>query len=156
MRVEDIMTHEVQSCRPDETLEHAAQLMWDGDFGVVPIVDGERRVVGMLTDRDICMSAYLQGLPLARILVSSAASRGAFSIRRDDPVTAAEAEMRVHRVRRLPVVDDAGHLVGIVALHDLARHYRGGWGRDATNADDLARTLSVISEPRDHIQHAAE
>jgi acetoin utilization protein AcuB len=53
MLVRDIMTDDVQSCRAGDSLQLAAKLMWDGDFGCVPVVDEERRVIGIITDRDI-------------------------------------------------------------------------------------------------------
>ena len=72
MKVKDLMTSDVKSCREYNTLHTAAQVMWDYDIGCVPIVDHENRVIGMLTDRDVCMSAYLQGVPLTAATVTSA------------------------------------------------------------------------------------
>jgi CBS domain-containing protein len=60
----DLMTTNAKSCGTMDNLERAAQIMWENDCGVVPVVDGSERVVGMVTDRDICMAAYTQGQPL--------------------------------------------------------------------------------------------
>lgn len=150
MRVRELMTHDVRSCRPHQTLNEAAQAMWEADCGAVPVVDDGRRVVGMLTDRDICMAAYTQGKPLAAILVKSVMTKQVLSCRPDDELAAAERTMQQARVRRVPVVDGEGRLTGILALGDLARQA----GRDKTSkaravsADEIAATVSAVSEPR--------
>jgi CBS domain-containing protein len=64
MKVSDLMTTAVRSCGTGDNLQLAAQIMWESDCGIVPVVDGDGRVVGVITDRDICMAAYTQGLPL--------------------------------------------------------------------------------------------
>jgi CBS domain-containing protein len=65
MKIRDIMSQDVATCREDDSLDRAAQLMWDRDVGSVPVVDGEGRPLGMITDRDICMAAYTQGEALS-------------------------------------------------------------------------------------------
>src|SRR5690606_28351921 len=67
MQVRELMTRDVQVCGPRDDLNRAAQIMWDHDCGVVPVVDSERRPIGMVTDRDVCMAAYTQGKPLSAI-----------------------------------------------------------------------------------------
>jgi CBS-domain-containing membrane protein len=64
MNIEQLMTRDVESCHPDDSLDRAAQLMWDNDCGCVPVVDEKQRVHGIITDRDICMSAYTSGQSL--------------------------------------------------------------------------------------------
>jgi len=64
MNASDVMTKTVRSCSAGDSLQRAAQLMWEGDCGSVPVVDSDNRVVGILTDRDIAMAAYTQGRPL--------------------------------------------------------------------------------------------
>ncbi len=72
MKIEKAMTKEVLSCSPSDSLNRAAQLMWEGDCGALVVVDKEHdRVVGMVTDRDICMGTYIQGIPLSEGSVSS-------------------------------------------------------------------------------------
>lgn len=70
MNASELMTETVQSCSASDSLQRAAQIMWDRDCGVVPVVDGDNCVVGMVTDRDIAMAAYTQGQPLWLIPVS--------------------------------------------------------------------------------------
>ena len=64
MKVGDLMTKDVKACSQHDSLNRAAQLMWENDCGSVPVVDSDSKVVGMLTDRDICMAAYTKGIAL--------------------------------------------------------------------------------------------
>jgi CBS domain-containing protein len=120
-RVLDAMTRAVVTCRPHESLSRAAQVMWDADCGAVPIVDEEGRLVGMLTDRDICMAAYTRGLPLSELSVSSVMSTSLHSCKPGDSLRSLMDAMAEHQVRRVPVVEEDGKLVGIVSLADVAR-----------------------------------
>jgi CBS domain-containing protein len=120
MQVEDAMTRPVRTCRPGDTLVRPAQLMWEDDIGCVPVVSHEGTLLGVVTDRDICLTAARQGLRLDEIPVAVAMSRRVYSCGPTDSFEAAEAVMREHRVRRLPVVAD-GRVVGIVSLGDLGR-----------------------------------
>jgi len=149
MRVGDLMIRNVATCVPDDSLARAAQLMWDHDCGVVPVIDPERRVVAMLTDRDICIAAWSRGRPLAELRVRDAASRSLHTIGEDDPIELAEARMRAQQVRRLPVVDGAERLLGILSLNDVARHVHQGSRHpyEGLGSDAVALTLAVISRP---------
>src|ERR1700693_2016345 len=74
MKISDLMTKEVRACHQHDSLNRAAQLMWENDCGAVPVVDSDLKVIGMLTDRDICMAAYTQGIALVEASVGSAMS----------------------------------------------------------------------------------
>lgn len=123
MKVKDLMVTSVTTCRPDDSLHHAAQLMWDNDLGCLPVCTGEGagHVAGMLTDRDICMSAFLQHRPLPNMQVRDAMATQVRTCRPSDSIEDAERIMCESMLRRLPVVDRHGSLVGIIALADLAR-----------------------------------
>jgi CBS domain-containing protein len=124
MQVNAIMTRQVQSCRPDDSLEYAAQLMWDHDCGCVPVCeasDGVSRAVGVITDRDICMGALFQGKPLRDLRVRDAMAQRLLACRPQHSLEEAARTMRDARVRRLPVVDDQGALIGMLSLADIAR-----------------------------------
>lgn len=121
MKVEEIMVREVKSCTQDDSLSRVAQIMWETDCGCVPVIDNDGRVIGMLTDRDICMAAFTQGATLNALRVSGSMSRGLFGCQPSDDLLAAHQVMREHRVRRLPVMGDTGKLLGIVSLTDIAR-----------------------------------
>lgn len=123
MRVQDLMTRQVATCLPDDSLHHAAQLMWEGDLGCLPVCqrNGSGRIAGIITDRDICMSAYLQRKGLLDMKVSDAMVRLVQVCRPSDSLTEAGRLMGKFRIRRLPVVDESGALIGLIALADLAR-----------------------------------
>jgi CBS domain-containing protein len=145
MNVGDLMTRDVRSCAASATLNDAAQVMWEGDCGCVPVVEADGTVVGMITDRDICMAAYTQGRNLMHMTVGSAASKNVVTIGQDESLRRADELMRGAQVRRLPVVDSAGHLVGLLSLSDLARH--------APDLGDrvqelLVGALAAICQPR--------
>jgi CBS domain-containing protein len=123
MRASDLMTTPVHTCRPDETLAQAAERMWAKDCGCLPVIeaDGAGQVVGMITDRDICMSALFQGRPLHEVTVSDAMSKNLKTCRSSDSLATVECVMQEAQIRRLPVVADNGSLVGLLTLGDLAR-----------------------------------
>ena len=148
MRVQELMSAEVHTCTPNDTLERAARLMWDHDCGSAVVLDEERKPVGLITDRDVCMAAYTQGRRLSEIRVASAMSPRLFSCRCADSLEKAERIMADRQVRRLPVLDADGRLVGLLSLNDIARDLtrpKGASARTAT-ADGLARTLSSICQ----------
>jgi len=155
MRVDQLMTHDVKVCRTDDMLSRAAQLMWEGDCGCLPVIssNGDARLLGIITDRDIAMAAYIQGWQLSAIPVASVISREVVVCHRDDPIDKAEALMREHRVRRLPVVDREQRLAGILSLNDIAReaHREASCGpRSQVTSAGVSDTLAVVSEPRTH------
>ncbi len=145
MKVKEVMVEEVKFCGPGDSLNRAAQIMWENDCGCVPVINEESRVVGMLTDRDICMAAYTQGATLSSIPVSSVMSRKLFACRPSDDVPTAERIMREHQVRRLPVTDKEAKLIGIVSLTDIARAM--GTTLSAAGKAKVADTLVDICAP---------
>jgi CBS domain-containing protein len=124
MKVGDLMTKDVRTCFATDSLNRAAQVMWENDCGCVPIVNDQGNLVGILTDRDICMAAYTQGRPLADIAVGAAASVKVTTVKETDSLSQAEKLMHDVQVRRLPVVDDHQRLVGLLSIGDLARRAR--------------------------------
>jgi CBS domain-containing protein len=150
MKVEELMTTDVGACRPFDSVGRSAKIMWERDCGAVPVVDQEGRVIAMLTDRDICMAALTQGRALGEIHVSSAMSRKLWSCRPKDDLKEAEKVMRAHQVRRLPVVDPEGKLVGLLSISDLARvavSAKAGTRskKKPVEASDVGQTLGAIS-----------
>ncbi|MBI1815126.1 MAG: CBS domain-containing protein [Deltaproteobacteria bacterium] len=151
MKVEQIMKRPVNTCTPRDTLNTAAKIMWDHDCGCVPIVE-DGRLVGMLTDRDICMAAYTQGAPLTGLEVWKAMSNVVHICRPSDTLAVAERLMQTHGIRRLPIVDSDGRLVGLLSLSDIALEgvrERSGKAKRQISADEVARTLGSICEPRE-------
>jgi CBS domain-containing protein len=156
MDISGLMTRKVSCCTPDDSLAKAARLMWDHDIGSVPVVDGQGRALAMITDRDICMAGYLTGKRLGEVSTGSAMSRKLVSCKETDSSETAEELMRASQVRRLPVVDAAGKLVGIISLNDLARASVDVRGRPkAVELQRMVTTLAAICEPRVARQAAA-
>jgi len=159
MKVADIMTTEVHHCRVGDRLDCVAKSLWDHDCGALPVVDGRGRTVGMITDRDVCMAAYTTGRTLAAITVTCASSHGVHSVTPDDSIEHAESVMKMHRVRRLPVIDIGGNLIGILSLADIARHAHpsappapGAEVTDALDSERVASTAAAVF--RSHNPHA--
>jgi CBS domain-containing protein len=125
MVIADLMSRNVATCLGDDRLDKAAGLMWELDVGCIPIVDGQHHVVGIVTDRDICMASYTQGKAPQQISVREAMAQEVYSCLPDDSISEVEEIMRKYRVRRVPVVDLDGRLVGLISLNDLARRRRG-------------------------------
>lgn len=121
MKAEDWMTRDVRTCRPETSMNEAAHLMWARDCGALPVVGADARVVGMITDRDLCMGAYLQGKALKDLRVGDSMTRTVFSCQATDPIEEVIRCMGNNQVRRVPVVDARGKPVGILSLNDLAR-----------------------------------
>jgi CBS domain-containing protein len=137
MKVEQIMNREVKTCHPQDSLNKAAQIMWNEPCGAVPVVDDLHKPVGFLTDRDVCMAAYTQGKRLEELQVETAMARKVVACTGEDDLVAAAGLMRQHRTRRLPVIDRNGGLVGLLSLDDLAceaaRPLRGGVNDELRN-----------------------
>jgi CBS domain-containing protein len=150
--VHDAMRTRVHVCTPEDTLARAAQLMWDKDLGCLPVCGPGRRPIAMLTDRDICMATFTQWKHLAEVSVESAMSHTLFTCSPDDELAHAEEIMRRHQVRRLPVVDAHGVLVGLLSLGDVALyvHQRSSHSNGTPAQQRLAETLAAICEPRFH------
>jgi len=150
MKVQDIMTSDVQCVGPDANLAAAAKMMWDSDCGALPVLNVQGQVVGMITDRDICMASATKNKPASDITVWETVSGKVHTCRLSDDVRTALDIMKREKVRRLPVVDEDGVLQGIVAMNDfvlLAGETKGGKG-PAISFEDVVRTMKVISAHR--------
>lgn len=148
MQVHELMTHAPAVCTTSDHLTRAAQIMWERDCGVVPVLDEAGRLAGILTDRDACMAAYTQGRPLHEISVADAMSKVVTTIGPDAGIRDALDLMRRKEVRRLPVVDAQGRLVGILSMADFARAVQRDAGRSAPSRDAVAETLAGVSRSR--------
>ncbi|HEY5243559.1 MAG TPA: CBS domain-containing protein [Polyangiaceae bacterium] len=152
MKVGHVMVRSVLTCELDHPLSCAAKIMWESDCGSVAVVDAEGKVIGMVTDRDICMAAYTRDLPLSQMTVGSACSNGLIAVLASDSVEAAERLMQLHRVRRLPVVDVNDRPIGMLSISDLVRSA----GADRRNGDlapdAVIATLAAIGRPHSMAQ----
>jgi CBS domain-containing protein len=141
------MSQPVVTCHVNDTLNVAAQKMWEHDCGVVPVVDDAGRLVGIVTDRDVCMAAYTTGAPLGAIAVAQAMAREVLACHAEEGVDATSRRMRDAQVRRLPVVDDDNRPIGMLSVNDVVRS--AGVARKAKGFEaELVQTLAKICEPR--------
>lgn len=149
MNVSEVMTRNTSACEPADSLERAASIMWDRDCGAVPVVDGTGALHGIVTDRDVAMSAYLKGRPLAAITVGEVMSRALHCCAPTDTVERALATMRQHQVHRMPVVDGDGRLTGMLAVADLLQATkRVDTKARQPLADAIVDTLATVRKPR--------
>jgi CBS domain-containing protein len=147
--VADVMRSPAICCRVEDTLQRVAQLMWEHDVGIVIVVDAAGKALHAVTDRDVCMGAFTQGLPLWATHVQSLKPAPLVFCSSDSGVIEARRLMQEHGVRRIPVLDAAGSVVGVVGLGDLIREATvtapKGRARGLT-APQLSQTLMAVYE----------
>ncbi len=148
MNVEELMTKPAVTIRAEEPLNVAAQKMWDNDCGVLPVVGGDGKLVGVLTDRDICMSAWSRGQLLGTIRTGDAMSKQVYSVKADQEIGLAELLMAEHQIRRLPVVDANDKPIGLVSMNDFAREAARPGSRIKDGIARALNTLAAICQPR--------
>jgi CBS domain-containing protein len=119
MKVREAMTRNVRSCRPEEGLDKVGEAMIEVDCGVLPVVS-RRQVVGVVTDRDVCLALTRSDRRSSEVTVAEVMSADVAVCLPDDDVHGALATMRRRRVRRLPVVGPENELVGLLSLDDIA------------------------------------
>lgn len=144
MKIADLMTSKVHTCTVNDSLNAAANVMWEHDCGIVPVLDAGGKLVGVVTDRDICMAAFFHGARLAELSVREIMARDLHTLRPQAALHEGLELMREMQVRRLPVVDDQGALVGILSLADVAR----ARSRHELRDDDLSEALSAVTRSR--------
>jgi predicted transcriptional regulator len=146
MKVQDVMTKTVASCRADANLAAAAALMWDYNCGQLPVVDDQGTVTSVITDRDICIALGTRNQRASEVKVCEVICRPAVLCNADDDLRSALRTMAAERVRRLPVVDYQGALAGILSWEDVtlqARHH-GDTDRPPVSFEDVMHTLRAI------------
>ena len=151
MRVQDIMSEAVKSCRPETNLAEAASIMWQADCGILPVIGDGGKVIGMITDRDIAIAAGTRNRIPSEIQVVKAMSKDVYDCSTDDDIHAALETMRKAKVRRLPVVNGDGVIEGVLSLNDIARHAEKIDVRKIPSEityEDVVITLKAISEHR--------
>jgi CBS domain-containing protein len=144
------MTSNVATCRPEINLAAAAGLMWRYDCGVIPVVDGNQKVVGVITDRDICMAVAMNNRFASEIAVGEVISGEVFACSPDDEVSQALATMQRRQVLRLPVVNQDGTLQGILSMNDIVSRAEDGRESmgDGISYAEVVNTRKVIGEHR--------
>ena len=150
MNVGQLMNCTVRTCRLDDTLRGAAEIMSKGACGSLPVVGGDGRIVAIVTDRDLCMAACRDALPVETTPVSKVACYQPVTIRENASAMEAEQLMRNHHVRRLPVVDGESRPLGLLSLYDLARHaYWAGSHGDQLTTENVVTTEIAVGHRSD-------
>jgi CBS domain-containing protein len=143
MEAQEIMTRAPACCTPDHTVQEAARMMQDHDCGCIPVVDDARRLVGVVTDRDLACRCLAAGLG-PDTSVAEVMSLSPSCCSPDDDVQLVERIMENRQVRRVPVVDAQGECVGMVSQADVARAAE----RSAQVSDrEVARMVERVSAP---------
>ncbi|HEX6240528.1 MAG TPA: CBS domain-containing protein, partial [Polyangiales bacterium] len=120
-------------------------ILWEDDLGALPVVNDEGQPIAIITDRDVAVAAYTQGRPLSQIQVQIAMSQELHTAHVSDKLSTAERSMRMHQVRRLPVVDESTRLVGVISLADIAQLESRAGEQLST---DAGAALAAVSRPR--------
>jgi CBS domain-containing protein len=141
MQVQEIMTRSVECCLPSDTARTAAEFMREADSGAIPVVSSENdpKVIGIVTDRDLCMDVVAAGRDPNQVNVRECMTDEVVTCRPQDELERIADLMAEKQIRRIPVVDDGGAIVGIVSLADIAQSADDGAG--------LTEALHDISEP---------
>ncbi len=150
MKVQDAMMGTPIYCRPETNLGSAIELLWERNCGILPIVDAKQKVIGVVTDRDLCVALGTRNRLPGQITVGEVATGEVHSCRGQDDIHAALQTMAKKRVRRLPVVNEEGILEGILSMDNVVLHTESAtWGRKPELSDeDVVSALRQIYGPQ--------
>jgi len=144
MRARDIMTKDPVCLRRDDTARRAAEVMRDSDCGVIPIVDENRRVIGIVTDRDLAIRAVAAGKS-ADVKIGEVMTPAAHCCSADDDLRDVERKMADLQIRRIPICDAGGRCLGIISQADIAR--AASSSDNSVTEEEVAVVLESISQP---------
>lgn len=152
MKVKELMSaEEIKVCTPETKISTVARVMQENNRGALPVVDQEHKVVGIITDRDICLAlAAKHGKTPDTLEVKEVARAGkVFTVTTEQPITAALAEMRQHKIGRLPVTDKEGRLKGVLSINNILTHaleHPKFLGTLVAHDENPARTVKALFE----------
>jgi len=149
MKVKDVMMRTPATCGAESNAGEAAEIMWSRNCGLLPITNAENKVIGVVTDRDLCIAMGTRNIPAGEIVVASIATGKVFRCFAEDEIHSALATMAREKVRRLLVLDNEGRLDGILSVDDIVRHASenmNGKIADLSYAD-VVSTLQHVFEP---------
>ena len=145
LRVHELMTRRVASVNPATSIERAARLMEECDCGALPVIGDNGVLVGMITDRDIVVRVVARGRDARHAIVADCMTEHVFACYANESLPECMRQMAHHQIRRMPIVDENGRLVGILSQGDLARH--AGHHAVPEERRALAQVVSAVSEP---------
>jgi CBS-domain-containing membrane protein len=147
MKVKDVMTPDAKAIWITESLAYAAKEMWKNDGGALPIIKDGRKVVGMITDRDICMATAVRDRKPSGISVEEVMNPIVYAAEAEEDIEQALQTMREHKIRRLPVLNVDGELQGIVSMNDIVLKAKERNGKEPQIAYvDVVKTYQAICE----------
>ena len=140
MKVREIMTPDPVCCIPEDSAQNVATMLRDQDIGSMPVVmdQSSHKLVGVITDRDLCCSVVAHGLDPRQTKIDRIFSLNPVTCRDGENVTACEELMQRHQIRRVPIVDGEGRCIGILSQADLALHEK---------PEKISKTVTEISKP---------
>ena len=150
MKVQEIITRDVKFCGPDTNLAAATEIMWSNNCGTLPVSDSGGKLLGVITDRDMCVAMGTRNRKASDLAVGDVAMKPVFTCGPDDDVHEALKAMRQHQVRRVPVVDENGKLAGIVCLDEIVLHAEKFDSKKhaGISYEDVVSTMKAICEHR--------
>jgi len=148
MKVKEVMTATPFYCQPETNLGSATELMWNANCGFLPVEAADGKVIGVVTDRDICIALGTRGRPSGEITVADVMSGKLYSCAPDDDIHLALQTLREAKVRRLPVIAADGSLVGVISMDDiLLRTEPVALGKEPElSSDEVLRTLRAVTQ----------
>lgn len=148
MRVQELMTREVKTCHRGTNLAEAASMLWENDCGTLPVVDDENKIVGMISDRDICFAVATKGRLASEIAVGEITSgRPVYTCLPESQIQEALATMQQRQVRRLPIVNRENKIIGILSISDVVLAAQAEPRGNVSNQEAIS-TLKAICEQR--------
>ncbi len=146
MKIKEIMTPSPACCTPETSLREVAEMFVDHDCGAIPVVDSvdTRRPIGIVTDRDIACRAVAKGLNALELTARDCMSSPSVTVKEDASLDEAIQLMEDNKVRRLPVVDERGRCIGVVAQADIA--LSAGKGKTAEVVKEISQPASSSCE----------
>lgn len=156
MKVKEIMTANPKACTLTDNLAEVARLMWEADCGIVPVLANGGKVVGLITDRDICMAAMTKCRNESNIAVEDVISGKLFACKPEDDIHTALNTMSENKVRRLPVVAADGKLRGMLSMNDVVLKAEEAPGKKALQLTygDVVKTYKSICQHRVPLRQA--
>lgn len=144
MKVKDAMKTDVVFCAPQDNLMRVAELMRLRDCGAIPIVDGKKKVVGMLTDRDVCLAIAARNRKASDVRAEDLGKRKVVSCYAEDDLESALRKMRKYQIKRLAVVEKSGELAGILSIADAVLSV----GKNKKLKKKIYAAIKKIVEPK--------
>ena len=145
MKVRDLMTSDVEACRPDTDLAAVARMMWDRDCGFIPVVDAAGVLCGVVTDRDICIASATRRVLPEYMSARQVMTHPVHACLPDDDAGDALTVMKQYKVRRIPVIDSNGTVKGVISMNDIVLASYQGLGPDSK---EIVSALAAICTHR--------